>query len=281
MKHIANLALSIFTVFVVNMLLASIAAFYGNPKASVMVGPKLALDGKNYLPIDIVNFKDKSIGGLRFSIPRETKIGEIIVTTPIEIIESNNDVNTDLVKRIDLSKIEASRLTRIFVPLINDTSADLVKLLNGEEKEVRVVTTENLENPIIRAMREALLIAVCITLFEGIGLFYLIKSERKLRDEFMEVKKEMSDVRDRHSKSRLLLIARISDYAKELDFWRDTIRKMLYKTKSEGGKDAAETLIKSISESLDTCSTLSDVSHINQTLRVTRLLLEKLGTEGK
>jgi DNA repair exonuclease SbcCD ATPase subunit len=54
----------------------------------------------------------------------------------------------------------------------------------------------------------------------------------------------------------VLMMARLSDYAKELDFWRDTIRKILYQGKGE--TLTAEGVVRQVTQTLKTYSTLSE-----------------------
>ena len=73
---------------------------------------------------------------------------------------------------------------------------------------------------------------------------------------------------------KILLLARLSDYSKELTFWRDTIRKILY-SMSKTGKKAAEEVIKEVTATLKTHSTLSESEDDFETIKMASLLLEK------
>ena len=58
-------------------------------------------------------------------------------------------------------------------------------------------------------------------------------------------------------------LVRMRDYQKELDFWKDTIRKFLYKSKET--EDSAERLFSIITDSLKTYSTRKNVgSHYDE-----------------
>lgn len=97
-----------------------------------------------------------------------------------------------------------------------------------------------------------------------------LKETKELRDEegrkllniHENLKKDAEDLRERlqivknqAAKTNVLLHARISDYARELDFWRNTIKSLVVK----GGGDmrSSEKIIETITEKLGTYQTSS------------------------
>lgn len=74
-----------------------------------------------------------------------------------------------------------------------------------------------------------------------------IKVDKQNKDNYIimeeslaRIDKEMEDVKQKHNnevvnhkKQIILLLSRLRDYSKELDFWRDTIRKVTYKSINE------------------------------------------------
>lgn len=64
----------------------------------------------------------------------------------------------------------------------------------------------------------------------------------------------MKEQRKTSNRIRLVLISRLTDYSKELSFWRDTIRKLLYENK--GNENQGDVIIKTVCKNLKTYSTL-------------------------
>lgn len=83
------------------------------------------------------------------------------------------------------------------------------------------------------------------------------KVEKEEADK-TKVRKEVKELRAIFIRQRLYLLARLSDYTKELEFWRDTIRNILL----TGGQGEGQTdsIIKSISATLHTYSTQGRVT---------------------
>jgi hypothetical protein len=99
------------------------------------------------------------------------------------------------------------------------------------------------------------------------------KIEQKL--EAFQKKAEIAaeqdrETRARFNKIRFYLLARISDYSRELDFWRDTARKIIL---SGGmGKQSAESFLKSVTTTLGTWGTLSAADDYAAIIEVARMM---------
>src|ERR1039458_3337633 len=75
----------------------------------------------------------------------------------------------------------------------------------------------------------------------------------KIEVKNTKMEKETKELRTTQGRLRLYLLSRLSDYSKELEFWRDTIRRILY---TGGlGEGPTDLILKSVSASLHTYST--------------------------
>jgi FtsZ-binding cell division protein ZapB len=101
----------------------------------------------------------------------------------------------------------------------------------------------------------------------AVSLRMLKESEE--RDE--NLKSDVTDMRVSLKKQHLLLQARIRDFACELNFWRDTVRKILYSHGKE--KKEVERVFTAVTETLGTYATRSDVDTEFQTITVLAGLL--------
>jgi hypothetical protein len=88
----------------------------------------------------------------------------------------------------------------------------------------------------------------------------------ELLKKLQETKEEITDIRNTHSRHKILLLARLSDYSKELSFWQDTVRKILYQQTGSG--QSAEKLIEEIRNSLGTYTTKKGVEDDLNTVKV-------------
>jgi hypothetical protein len=80
------------------------------------------------------------------------------------------------------------------------------------------------------------------------------EQQNDLMKRIREQEREMEEFQLASRKQKILLLARLNDYSKELTFWRDTIRKILYQAKV--GDGTAETVIRQVTDSLHTYSTM-------------------------
>ena len=71
------------------------------------------------------------------------------------------------------------------------------------------------------------------------------------RKDFEKVKEDLNKEYNNYRKAKIILLARIRDYSKELDFWRDTIRKILYSIP----KNRKEDITKIVTNNLRTYQT--------------------------
>ena len=80
-----------------------------------------------------------------------------------------------------------------------------------------------------------------------------------------KVSKEIEQLRSTVAKQRLLLLARLRDYAKELEFWRNAVRTLILR--KGGDLEAADALIERITQQLGTLGTKGS-AETYETIRV-------------
>jgi hypothetical protein len=77
---------------------------------------------------------------------------------------------------------------------------------------------------------------------------------------------------------KILLLARISDYAKELQFWRDTVRKVLYQTSHE--QSTSEKLINQVTQALGTHTARTGETLDFDVIKAAAGILSTTGSQG-
>jgi hypothetical protein len=104
----------------------------------------------------------------------------------------------------------------------------------------------------------------------------LVEKQEKLGEETTrtvdDLRKEINEVRKADARIRILQGARLGDYSKELDFWRDTIRKVLYQSSSD--EKISEMLIRQVTESLKTYGTLESSKDYDAIAAMAKLLTD-------
>ena len=157
-------------------------------------------------------------------------------------------------------------------------------MVNGNQLGLDVSYGATASNRLRSAIKGAFIDALIYSLFVGIATFFFYARQESLKTHFKELReesdqligearvqmdqlrKEIEELKSQDAKNtsiafdktrriRLILLARLSDYRRELEFWRDTIRKLV---NSQGkSKESADTLINHVTESLRTFGTLS------------------------
>ena len=64
------------------------------------------------------------------------------------------------------------------------------------------------------------------------------------------LKFQMEELENRGARLKLLLLSRLHDYSKELTFWRDTVRKIIFQSTKQ--KTDVELIIETVTENLKT-----------------------------
>jgi len=81
---------------------------------------------------------------------------------------------------------------------------------------------------------------------------FIDKELNRTREQLHKVGEELKEIKLIWARHRLILLRRISDYRKELDFWRDSIRKAIYQ---QSGNDLSDGIILEITKKLGTYGT--------------------------
>lgn len=285
MKKIPEAISTVVMVFLLSWLINSISDYYFKPKISAMFGSILEFKGNNFLPLDITNYGKKMVNEIRISIPKNTNVYNILSSNPIKIKEFENDIRNIEIKRLEISGIEANQMTRLYIPLPDKNSAHLCNILNIKDKNLEIIPIKDLKSPLKKSVKDALYSAILIALLLGLFYWKTISKVENLEERLERVQVKLEEAKDEEERKlketkqdlmrmKILLLARLSDYSKELTFWRDTIRKILYST-SKAGKKVAEEVIKEVTATLKTHSTLSESEVDFETIKMASLLLEK------
>ncbi|SRR5258706_6352162 len=290
-KYVETIVTVIIT-FVISLVLNSVSTYITQDQGMVKIGSTMKINNQEYLPLDIETYSNKATSGLLFAIPSVTPVTEIISSHPLNIEAIPAAIGTSDIKYIKISDIEPNTTVELLIPIANQQDTSLIRLTNQEQFRFSVVHKDEVQSPLKTAIQEALKLALINSVLYGIVLLWMSassekrdrewkenreKSNKEFNTNFEKIEKEMKEkaaeweilrqenekrileaeestksIYEQFQRVRLLLLARLSDYEKELSFWRDTIRKILYEGKTD--EKTVERLFDQVTKSLKTYS---------------------------
>jgi hypothetical protein len=264
------------------------SAFFLADNGLVVIGPPIHIANQVYQTVDASNFSDDLLSGLIFVVPNSVDVNRISSSSPVSIKKADETAIPNPESRIEVSGLEPRRLTRLLIPLEDQTGLAEIRLLKAASKRLSIERSTELRGRIER-------IATNVTagiISTGVLMFVImyiagrifaasdtaftrryeevVRSLDEARERSEDLGKQISTTRDAIQRINLLLMARITDLSKELTFWRDTIRKIIYT--SGRSKLDAEEILKLVSSHLGTQSTHGRSDDFEATLLLARLL---------
>jgi hypothetical protein len=280
MNRLREMTLPVVATFLVTLALNACVDYFSRQFGSVILGPPFDFGGNRYyLPLDIANFENAPIDGLRVTVPSYIEPFRITSAAPVTISQIVNEVHGPGTKTLVLGGLEPHRVTRLLLPVASLADSQSLRIQNHKNLRLEMQSASDIENPVLRSLLFVLLNSTVYAIL--LGLLYwtiggkLVNLRQRITDEKKEskerleeaketsgeqlervvkVEKELRDYNYDSLRTKILLLARISDYAKELQFWRDTVRKVLVSS-AAGRANDAELLIAEITSTLKTYST--------------------------
>ena len=293
MKDTSSLILNIIITFVITLALQTIASYSTLSNGEVQYSVLTKSKNDYQAIVRIENASTKPISDLQILIPKSVHPKEIISTNPIKIDITDSDLTNQDLKILSISMIPPSTTTILFIPLHQE--AECCTFVNLDSLQLNQNNGLYLEQPLLTAFKKGIEVALILMLiYIPITLYLSTKIKetsikldstrqesadlkKTIEDLQDEIKKEHHDMRDHFqkqkkehqekltqatlkiSKIKATLIRAISDYSKELDFWKDTIRKMLYTHASDS--KIVDKLIDSMTATLGTYQTKSRLAN--------------------
>lgn len=249
------------------------------PNGKLYIDKKVLINKKIFTIIELKNTSKKTLHNLKINIPNNIEINNITTSKPISIKINNKILNSGRYKQLILNDIQSYQINRIYIETKKENVE--IKIVNFNELNLELKKLDYIENPLIDIVFK--IIIVSIGYF--IALFIINYSSMKKLNNAIETSNKLSAKMDglikekdkqikkidkRMAKIRIFLLARLNDHSKELSFWRDTIRKILYKSNEKNIQE--DDIIDIVTKSLKTFKT-KDKEYIND---ITTELLDKL-----
>lgn len=264
MKKIKEIALPVIITFFISYIINFSIYYIASNDGSIQLGSILNINNQNYMVCEFTNYSEKNINELKMSVPISTKVEDILSSTPLDISTIHSNINNNLSKLIEISGFVPFYKATFLIPIKNITEITLIKVLNAKFKKVDITISTEIDNPLKKVLKEALITASLYTII--FAIFFLIFQNnidkrwsqlKEVNDGHKEIIKGLEKKIDSIHKSgkiiRGYILAKTTDYIKELDFWRDTIRKILY---FKDKKIDSDEIFKIVTDNLKTYSTL-------------------------
>jgi hypothetical protein len=295
MNQIANTITSIVVTFLItNALLLGTDWIFGE-KGSVKIGRAFVIEGKNYIPVDITNYRNEPISDVIFSIPASMNHASIQSSGPLQIELIPDAVGKTNRKRIKISGIEPRQVTTVMLPTLDQKDSEMINVVNAGQKNLKIEDVKELRHPLLSKFIDMLHMSIFTALTIGILGFWLEsradkiatrgkelmeENQKKLNDAIKESNQLHEKYREQNieiismtKRMQILLIAKLKDYSKELNFWRNTIRKILYHT-ADNNK-TADKIFELVTNELKTYRIRSDISQDIDAIKIAEILLQK------
>ncbi|WP_085508980.1 hypothetical protein [Thalassobacillus devorans] len=264
--------------------------FEDTPEANI--GKSIAINENEFiLPIDLTTYKD-NIEELRITVPINITKEQIKSETPLKISVLDNDVRNADGTDIAINNITSDKEIQLAIISSERFESEEIDITNtGNNINTNLLSEK--ESPAASRVKDLFLSAILYSILIGAFAYYFInKTDKKyneVRDhleiresEINRLKEDSENTEDKLSKAQsdfqksrddfrkrqLVIQAKLYDYRKEINFWRDTIRKMLYQNKIDEAK--AEELFDIVTFSLGTYETKGnkDLYHDYEHLKV-------------
>lgn len=259
-----NNAISVIITFFVTLALTSFVNYWSGDRGSIAVSRPVFIGDQAAIVVSIENYSKEFIDGLTIEVPRELRGNQIITDSPISISE---EPTTSIGKTqfFLLEKIPPRVVSRVIIPIASKSES--IRIANAETHSLRVLQEGRLESPWAAPLRAGFFTALIYSIFayaisrihsktfselrekqEELKLLDR-ESRKELEKTRGELKGQLNVIETRLAKQKTLLMARLTDYSRELEFWRNLIRKFVSESKNiQKGDD----LVRLVTQTLKT-----------------------------
>jgi hypothetical protein len=244
---------AVLTALVLNWLIFTAVALLFGSKGAVAIGDPTEVSGVLLREVEISNWRKEPLNGVLLAVPSGVGGAQLSCAQPLEIVEVPG-VAGGASRRLRLSGVAPESVAKVLVAVPRGASRDSLAVVNAEV--LGLGAGDQAPEWWRLDPRFALPILMNCAFF-GI----MVWQYRGLKEEVAESRRSMDSAKaaiDSHSREvqaiylrhKLLLVARISAYRRELDFWRDAVRQILYKHGSS--KADREGFLRGVSDALKT-----------------------------
>ncbi|MGG1244129.1 hypothetical protein ABE187_14855 [Bacillus cabrialesii] len=250
--------------------------FFGT--SSISVGQPVKVSDQYFTPINISAYKD--IDKLKITFPTKINENQISSNKPLHIKSVDNNIGIENNSTFEISEIAKDNSVQLLINT-KKTISDKDISINKSGNSISVHYESAVINPAVQQLVFIIITTLVIFLVLNYFAWRSDKRWKEMQDQIQvmenrthnleKLKADLQDVKNDSIKARILFMARLNDYKKELSFWRNTIRKTLYDNTS--GDEKAQKLIETVTSSLKTYNTNEKNMHDFETIKVAAALL--------
>lgn len=266
MSKTISTAASVAITFVTTLALNASLNLATGDRGTVSVSKPMVIDGKTLLVVSIENYTTEFIQGLALEVEAAVPIKAIVADAALQLSEPQPPYPANS-RLVTVNQIPPRLVSRLFITMPAGGAAAPPRLVNAAASGIRVRHENEIESPLKNALLTAFVVALAYAAFTAAASAYakkLLDTVRqdldRLKGEFEtkekdtnEIRKSVDKLQTRLAKQRLLLQARISDYSRELSFWRNAVTKLLLA--KDGDLKTANDVIAAVTEQLGTHGT--------------------------
>lgn len=275
----------------VSFLAPFIFLFFWDNTPEAKVGNQIKIAENQYLlPIELTTYRNE-INELRINVPFSISESQIKSDYPLTVTIVTNNVQTAIGTDIAIKNITSNKNIQLAIETTGPVNSELMEITNRNDK-INVSMFSDRTNPatsqVKRLLQTAIIYGLIFLGYTTFNKYDTLKKTKSIKEELnihkvllnneianikeqkimmekqdakMEVTQNKLDkvvsdtekMKINHFKRSLLLKAKLYDYQKELNFWRNTIRKILYQNKVD--KNEAEKIIDTVTHTLKTYQT--------------------------
>lgn len=269
---------SVAITFFVTLLLNTALNYYASGKGAIGLSRPIEINNARFVVMTIENHSADFLSGIVIEVPTTVTTTNIVANPAISVEEIASSPGKQ--KLLKIGQISPRLVSLLFIPVPDGLPGTAVRIVNREASGVALRQDDHLESPLRSAFLLGLFVAVPYALIMGIFAYYVSREYdvfktrgdglnveiEKLKKQIessgadlataqLAIQKEGKYFHALQVKQRLLLQARLFDYSKELDFWRNAVSALLL---SAGGeKRSAEELMANVTKALGTHGTKS------------------------
>lgn len=235
-----NTVASVIVTFITTLILNTSINYFASDRGAVSVSKPIPIDGRTIVVVSLENYSAEFIQGIALELPANVPLSAITSDAPVKLSEPPPPYPSGS-RLVTVDQVSPRLLTRLFITWPHAGDAPPPRIANISATGLRIRHENQLESPLRNALISGLIVAAAYALFTVAVGAYASRQIGQLRGELttmeatVEARKKDAKALDerlqkaetRIAKQRLLLQARLFDYAKELDFWRKTISQLL------------------------------------------------------
>lgn len=273
--------------------------YFFNDDSLVRIGSASKIEENHYIiPINIVTYK-QGLNNVSIGLKEDISESQINSDKPINIELVKSNVGKENGTMIKIKEIPNNIKVQLIVSVKNPISD---KDIEVHGNNIVIEKLSEIENPVTSLMKNLVISSVVYALIMGVMNYRSskrreeqisivnsttehlrkeienrVKEKEEINLTIKNYEKELQKKKNDSLRKQILLHARLNDYSKELSFWRNTIRKVLYQLPS--GEERANQLINVVTSSLKTYQTREKDEIDFETIKVLSKMIKDIDDE--